>query len=305
MGSKQPTLSIAATAYAQQTGWRRGQELIDALPYVDALSPGEKQAVDKLIEEEGDEILENEMSRIDAGEKMVGMDTKRYNLDPPPPAKRNDYAAWRQALDNAYSQLEHQYNRLLNLELLLKFGPDTWRVQNDALAVSVKQLQEELVTTRRQIEGLNRRELAKLEEEYLGLVHKNMEIEAACRQIEREIDTTRATLGTPADGSTDGVADAATGAAAGIAGGEGQPKSSAEAAGPADSGEGQEVQHMEQQGEPAAEQEQAAPVGQAAEEAHDIAAGVGLTEQQQEEAGRAAAAADGPVVPAADDAMQE
>ena len=61
--------------------------------------------------QQGDEILENEMSRIDAGEKMVGMDTKRYNLDPPPAAKRNDYAAWRQSLDNAYSQLEHQYNR--------------------------------------------------------------------------------------------------------------------------------------------------------------------------------------------------
>ncbi len=61
---------------------------------------------------QGDEILENEFSRVEAGEKMAGMDTKRYNLDPPPAAKRNDYAAWRQALDNAYSQLEHQYNRL-------------------------------------------------------------------------------------------------------------------------------------------------------------------------------------------------
>lgn len=39
------------------------------------------------------------------------MDTARYNLDPPPAAKRNDYNAWRVALDNAYAQLEHQYNR--------------------------------------------------------------------------------------------------------------------------------------------------------------------------------------------------
>lgn len=39
------------------------------------------------------------------------MDTARYNLDPPPPTKRNDYTAWRAALDNAHAQLEHQQNR--------------------------------------------------------------------------------------------------------------------------------------------------------------------------------------------------
>jgi pre-mRNA-splicing factor SPF27 len=41
------------------------------------------------------------------------MDTARYNLDPPPPTKRNDAAAWTAALDNAHAQLEHQYNRCL------------------------------------------------------------------------------------------------------------------------------------------------------------------------------------------------
>lgn len=39
------------------------------------------------------------------------MDTARYNLEPPPPAKRGDVASWRAALDNAHAQLEHQYNR--------------------------------------------------------------------------------------------------------------------------------------------------------------------------------------------------
>lgn len=211
----QPPLALTSTAHAEQAGWRKGQDLMDALPYVDALTPEEKQAVDRLIEEEvggahwggpdqqhphacevtleawlgsrasdpclpaclqmrrgtkrpadylkelppipaplfvvgpgkgapavlpyqhcctvtvpclqapsrcrkligglacvqGDEILENEVARVEAGEKMAGMDTQRYNLDAPPAAKRNDVAAWRQALDNAYSQLEHQYNR--------------------------------------------------------------------------------------------------------------------------------------------------------------------------------------------------
>lgn len=52
MADKAAPLALAATAYGEQTGWRKGQELIDALPYVDALTPEEKQAVDRLIEEE-------------------------------------------------------------------------------------------------------------------------------------------------------------------------------------------------------------------------------------------------------------
>ena len=33
-------------------GWRRNQHLVDSLPYVDGLSPAEKQAIDQLIEDE-------------------------------------------------------------------------------------------------------------------------------------------------------------------------------------------------------------------------------------------------------------
>lgn len=36
--------------------------------------------------------------------------------------RRNDPGAWKQALDNASAQLEHQYGRITNLELLLKYG---------------------------------------------------------------------------------------------------------------------------------------------------------------------------------------
>ena len=42
---------------------------------------------------------------------MDAMDVTRYQLDPPPLERKNDVSAWRRALDNAHSQLEHQYNR--------------------------------------------------------------------------------------------------------------------------------------------------------------------------------------------------
>ncbi|KAI3428653.1 hypothetical protein D9Q98_007476 [Chlorella vulgaris] len=219
---------LALTHGEDQKGWRRNQHLVDSLPYIDSLTPAEKRAVDQLIEEEmrssskrpsdylgdleplpesriaGNELLEKEMARAAAGEAMQAMDTFRYNLEPPQPSKRNDVAAWRAALDNAYAQLEHQYNRLLNLELLLKFGPDAWRAHNEQLAAFVARLQAQLADVRRRVDDLNRErklqqhaagaELGQLEAEYLGLVHKNAEIEGACRGLEAEVAAMRDAL---------------------------------------------------------------------------------------------------------------
>lgn len=45
-------LVLANEAFGEQKSWRRNQELIDALPYIDSLEPAEKQAVMAVIEEE-------------------------------------------------------------------------------------------------------------------------------------------------------------------------------------------------------------------------------------------------------------
>jgi pre-mRNA-splicing factor SPF27 len=100
--------------------------------------------------------------------------------------------------------------RLVNLELLLKFGPDSWRMHNEVLASFVARLQEQLAGVRRQVDDLNRErklqqhaaggELGKLEAEYLSLVHKNAEIEAACRGLEAEVAAMRQALPRGADG---------------------------------------------------------------------------------------------------------
>ena len=52
MAQSAKPLALTDVAHGEQKGWRRGQHLVDALPYVDGLTPAEKQAVDKLIEEE-------------------------------------------------------------------------------------------------------------------------------------------------------------------------------------------------------------------------------------------------------------
>lgn len=50
--AQQAPLALTDVAHGEQKGWRRNTHLVDALPYVDGLSPAEKAAVDKLIEEE-------------------------------------------------------------------------------------------------------------------------------------------------------------------------------------------------------------------------------------------------------------
>lgn len=45
-------LALDYRAYGDAEGWRRGEHLIDALPYIDPLTPDIKKQVEKLIEEE-------------------------------------------------------------------------------------------------------------------------------------------------------------------------------------------------------------------------------------------------------------
>ena len=60
--------------------------------------------------------------RVKAKLPMPPLDNTRFRLEPPSLLKRNDYGEWKKAVDNAHSQLEHQYTRILNLELMLKYG---------------------------------------------------------------------------------------------------------------------------------------------------------------------------------------
>ena len=57
----------------------------------------------------GHPILETEWKRVCAQQPMEnGLDTARYNIDPPPPERQNDPEAWEEAVKNAQTQLEQQ-----------------------------------------------------------------------------------------------------------------------------------------------------------------------------------------------------
>jgi len=124
--------------------------LIDVLPYIDTdYTTEDQERVNKLIESEkrifshtknylehlpapelnfsGSIFLKEELSRISRKEGMQTMDTFRYEVPPPPASKQNDLNAWVIAVNNSKAQLQHQNLRIVNLDLLNRFGPNAWR----------------------------------------------------------------------------------------------------------------------------------------------------------------------------------
>lgn len=194
----------------------------DALPYVDQGydEPGVREAVNQLIEEEikrykptrnylehlgnpntsafETPILKTEFERISNRQPMELMSMKRYELPIPAANQKTDLAAWTDALKNSQSQLEHQADRVGNLELLSKFGIHSWKHHCELLQAMMDAQQKQHAALKRKIQQINwdrkteqnkaGTELQRLEEGWIGLVSKNYEIERACVDVEREVE---------------------------------------------------------------------------------------------------------------------
>eukprot|EP00908_Phaeocystis_cordata_P006975 Transcript_17617.p3 GENE.Transcript_17617~~Transcript_17617.p3 ORF type:complete len:155 (-),score=64.44 Transcript_17617:24-488(-) len=141
-------------------------------------------------------MLQAEWMRVCDEQPMPRIDTSRYQLDAPPQAKQADPVAWRRAVENAEAQLEHQANRLTNLELLQKHGANLWLAHLNALSGASAGLAAVHTDLAGQIEAVNRKRkaeqievgphLTRLETEWVGAVKKNLEIEGHCMRLETE-----------------------------------------------------------------------------------------------------------------------
>lgn len=115
-----------------------------ALPYgpdTDLENPVVREMVDMMVDEEMQSMnipldkyldhlpaprlassvfTEADLERAAAGKRMSALDMSRYELPGPPKSQVNDPEAWKACVHNARAQMQHQLNRIDNLELMVK-----------------------------------------------------------------------------------------------------------------------------------------------------------------------------------------
>ncbi|KAK5584766.1 hypothetical protein RB653_006383 [Dictyostelium firmibasis] len=200
-----------------------GAENIDSLPYVDdSVNENEQELINKLISDEMStftppdylaqlpsfididynnfQFLENDFKRMEKGENMKEFDIGRYKVEPTTTITKQQVneKQWNDNLNNARSQLEHQDIRKINLELLQRYGGNSWKLYLSDLEILQKTLKKQLDQKKQQIEEINIQRKLSQEQTYekiqqhdkkfLELVYKNTEIESACKSIELEIE---------------------------------------------------------------------------------------------------------------------
>ena len=124
------------------------------------------------------------------------LDFSRYELPTPPPGKMTDVQAWTECVENSEAQLEHQRTRIMNLDLMLDYGGESWKIYNEVLQDMLGKTQGQLGEAKKSIQEINwarknqqtqvGERLKQLESNWVGLVSKNYEIEQAVLNMEHE-----------------------------------------------------------------------------------------------------------------------
>ncbi|KAL0831651.1 hypothetical protein ABMA28_002423 [Loxostege sticticalis] len=198
-----------------------GEVVVDALPYIDQGydDPGVREAALAMVEEEcrryrptknylenaGPEpstafetaALQREMERVQQRLPMEPLSMKRYELPPPPAGRLSEPAAWAESVENSHAQLSHQAIRVLNLELQLNYGSESWRSYLNTLQALVVRSQNVHTQLRKQIAAVNWERkrsqtasgarLRALRRRWAHLVSDNYRLERALMQLELQL----------------------------------------------------------------------------------------------------------------------
>mmetsp|Transcript_31837 Transcript_31837/g.77594 ORF Transcript_31837/g.77594 Transcript_31837/m.77594 type:complete len:214 (+) Transcript_31837:45-686(+) len=206
---------------AVQGGDEKDVEVVlDGLPYIDTeyADPKMREEVDRMIKEEmrmfrppdylaslpmpqtrGTSLVVKDMFDRKSAPAKMKFDSARYEIKPP---KGTDLKAWKGALDRARIQLEHQSARIVNLELMKRYGSNAWKGYADYLDEFEKIISKNLSEYQEESRELNRKRkatqmtiassLVNSQNKFLEYAYKNNELHIVCLEMEKQVKKLRA-----------------------------------------------------------------------------------------------------------------
>eukprot|EP01134_Creolimax_fragrantissima_P000093 CFRG0093T1 len=199
---------------------------IGALPYVDTHYNDEDSiaAVEAIIEQEcslfpitsknylsylgpeytpnfnSSELLRNEYARVCAGKPMDPYNVHRYKVDEPTTATSKP-ETWKKSINHAAAQLEMQNDRVINLELLGRFGKIAWLEHTKELEMVKDNIQGQLESVTNSISELNAARgveqadagvrLRDLDAQLASYIDQSCEVQMAICKLEKEVKALR------------------------------------------------------------------------------------------------------------------
>ncbi len=143
------------------------------------------------------DILREEFARVRSGKKLNAIDLKRYELATPQSSLSDDHNAWRKSINRAKTLLEYQNNRVINLELLSKYGSKVWSYHANKNSVQKDKTEKDVKNLYQECESVNRKRKAEQDSikdtldlqraKYWEMIHKNRQLRAACDMFKNEI----------------------------------------------------------------------------------------------------------------------
>ncbi|KAG7390775.1 Pre-mRNA-splicing factor SPF27 [Phytophthora boehmeriae] len=196
--------------------------LIDSLGYVDTEynSQQSQQTVQQLIRAEmatfapptdkyldylpdyspsfgGRTRLQTEFKRVAANVPLDAIDMNRYQVKEPTGKQQKDLQAWEKAVKQQKVAVEHQSNRVMNLELQQAYGTklakvraavvDGVKAQYERVVKETKAESDKINLSRQQEQTRNAAKLHNYQHRYNELLAKNAAIKRACAQQEERL----------------------------------------------------------------------------------------------------------------------
>lgn len=142
------------------------------------------------------------MARLERGDPPARLDVGRYTkVEAPSGDAAGQPQAWEAAITHAEVALEAQTLRALNLELMSKYGTDSWKLavaESDRLAgqarsqvASLSSSADAVNTARKAAQEPQAARLKTLARKYAASVDANFQTELACADAETEVKRLR------------------------------------------------------------------------------------------------------------------